>query len=79
MFSKGKCGEHVWEQGVGVAYDKHAAHERVYEPPIKALLQVMQHVLLVHVQEVAHVRERLRAYGVRSHKLRVSGSGCSSN
>ena len=89
IFSNRLCA-HVGEQRIRVAYDKHAAHKRVYELPIKALLQVVQYllkcyknalkkkgcvayVLLLQVQQVAHVRQRLRAHGVGGQKLRERG------
>ena len=45
----GGGGQHVGQVEVGVAYRQHTTHKRVYQPPLKPLLQVVQHVGLVHV------------------------------
>jgi hypothetical protein len=62
---------------IGIADDKHASHKRVYKLPIKALLEIVQHMLLVHVQQVAHVLGGMHAHWVRYQQLRVHGGDSS--
>jgi hypothetical protein len=65
--------EHVGKVEIGIADDEHASHKQVYELPIKALLEMVQHMLLVHVQQVAHVLGGVRAHWIRCQQLRMSG------
>jgi hypothetical protein len=60
---------HVLHDSVGVAYDKNAANKRVNELPIKSLLQIVEQVLLLGEQQVAHVFGRVHGHWIGREQI----------